>query len=172
MQIVLAPLSGTVKLFYTALWLEKGIKANVNMMYSLTQRCKAAQLCRGFRSLEENLDLTFVNGDLVIGFGEYFCPKVQEGIGYPWLHDTLLQKVSQMCQVPFKAKWPKKCVELPNSDWLIYYMAGWQTYILHNWITPSATRLPGLSNSCCPFTEMTKSVKWLRAEDCVLQMGG
>lgn len=82
MQIVLASLAGTGKLVYTAPAREKGIKANVNMMYSLTQRCKAAQLCRGFRSLEENLDLTFVwrckspLGDLVIGFSEYFCPKV------------------------------------------------------------------------------------------------
>lgn len=104
MQIVLASLSGILKLFYTALGLEKGIKANVNMTYSLTQRCKAVQLCRGFGSLEENLDLTFVNGDLVIGFSKYFCPEVQEGNGYRWLHDTYLQKVSQMWQVPFNVK--------------------------------------------------------------------
>jgi len=40
MEIVLTPL----KLFYTALGLEKGIKANVNVIYGLTQCCKTAQL--------------------------------------------------------------------------------------------------------------------------------
>lgn len=51
-RLVLASLSGTLKLFYTTPGLEKSIKSNVNVTYSLTHRCKAAQLYRGFRSLE------------------------------------------------------------------------------------------------------------------------
>lgn len=120
MQIVLASHSGMLKLSYTALGFY--IKANVNVIYGLAQSCKAAQLYRGFRTLKY-LDLSFINRYFVIGFSKCFSAGVQEGNCYCCLHDTHVQEVSRTWQVPFKARWPKKCVGQTNIDWLISWMS-------------------------------------------------
>lgn len=84
--------------------MEEGIKANVNVIYSPAQCCKAAQMLRGLRTLKQYLDLCFINRYFVIGFSKHFPARVQEGNCYYCLHDTHLQEVSRMWQVPFKAK--------------------------------------------------------------------